>query len=94
MGVLPGILKDYRQQKNLLQKEVADVLGISREHYAQIEAGCCIPSRKLLQKISERLQLNIIIIFDAGKCEFVPCSNEPISRGQTLRKSEGKQGVP
>jgi len=86
MGILSGILKDYRQQKNLLQKEVADLLGISREHYAQIEAGCCIPSLKLLQKISKRLQLNITIVFDDGKCEFVPFSNEPISRGQTHRK--------
>jgi transcriptional regulator with XRE-family HTH domain len=83
MGVLSDILKDYRQQKNLLQKEVADLLEISREHYAQIEGGCCIPSLKLLQKISERLQLNITVVFDDGKCEFVQFSNEPTSRGHT-----------
>ena len=87
MSILPGILKDYRQQNSLLQKEVANLLGISREHYAQIEAGCCIPPLKLLQKISERLQLNITIVFDDGKCEFVPFSSEPSSRGHAHRPS-------
>ena len=86
MDILPSILKGYRQQNSLLQKEVADILGVSREHYAQVEAGCCIPSFKLLQKISERLQLNITIVFDHGKCEFGRFSNGPISRRRIQRK--------
>jgi len=89
MGILPSILKGYRQQNSLLQKEVADVLGVSREHYAQVEAGCCIPSLKLLQKISERLQLNITIVFDHGKCEFLRFSNRSIARRRVQRKWEG-----
>ncbi len=80
MGILSSILKGYRRQNSLLQKEVADMLGVSREHYAQVEAGCCFPSLKLLQKISDRLELNITIVFDHGKCEFVRFSNGSISR--------------
>ena len=86
MDILPSILKQYRQQKCLLQKEVSDKLGVSREHYAQVEAGCCIPSLKLLQKISERLQLNITVVFDHGKCEFVRFQNSSISRRSIRRK--------
>jgi len=70
MLLLADILRQYRRQHALLQKEIAASLGISREHYAQIEGGNVSPSLKLLQRISEKLELNIVVVLDRGKCQF------------------------
>ena len=41
---LSETLKSYRKKKGLRQKEIANLLGISREHYAMIEEGRKPPS--------------------------------------------------
>lgn len=63
-------LKAYRSKNKILQKQMADILGISREHYAQIERGYLLPSSKILATISERLPININISFKKGKNIF------------------------
>ncbi len=69
--MLSELLKEFRQKNNLMQKEMADLLGISREHYAQIESGNVIPSVRLLLIISEKLPIEITIIFSHGTCEYL-----------------------
>ena len=46
-------LKLYRLKNNLLQKQMAHMLGISREYYCKIENDKIIPGRKLIQKITK-----------------------------------------
>jgi len=45
-------LKLYRLKNNLLQQQMAHILGISKEYYCKIENNKIIPGRKLIQKIT------------------------------------------
>lgn len=49
--MLGAVLKTHRKQRRLTQKEFADMLGVSREHYARIENELCKPSYRLFEKI-------------------------------------------
>ncbi len=51
MGTYKKVLKEFRTDNNLAQKQMADKLGISREYYSRLEAGKVVPSRKLFFKI-------------------------------------------
>lgn len=55
---LSEALKQYRQQNKLMQKEMADLLSITREYYASIEEGHKFPSPELLQRIQEKLHIH------------------------------------
>ena len=44
-------LVTYRKQRNFVQKQMADKLSISREHYSRLEEGKAHPSRKLFHRI-------------------------------------------
>ena len=60
----------YRKKNSLLQKEVAGLFNISREHYAQIESGKFTPSIKLLRTMSKKLRLDIQIHVAHGGYTF------------------------
>ncbi|WP_140945631.1 helix-turn-helix transcriptional regulator [Candidatus Thermokryptus mobilis] len=57
-------LKLYRLKNNLLQKQMAYLLGISKEYYCKIENDKIIPGRKLIQKITKLtgIKLNFRIV--------------------------------
>ena len=48
-------LKKLRLNNGLSQKELADKLGISQNHYSNIETGMRCPSVKLAKKIAIEL---------------------------------------
>lgn len=56
-------LKTLRLKNNMLQKELASKVGISKSYYSQIENEKCTPSLKVLCKLCEVLNctLNDII---------------------------------
>ena len=56
------LLRSYRKQHHLLQKDMSALLGISREHYARVESGRIIPGVDLLTTISKKLHITIIIV--------------------------------
>jgi len=89
--LLANILKTYRGRHALLQKEVADVLGISREHYAQIESGHVTPSFKLLQRVSERLDLNFVVVMKNGEYQFEDERNAPRARKKRNTGDRGRR---
>ena len=74
---LSHYLIGFRKKNCLLQKEVADLLNISREHYAQIESGKLVPFIKLLRTISKKLRLDINIHVAHGGYSFL-CKSEKI----------------
>ena len=60
MKELPELLRQYRKKRGLAQKEVAAILGISREHYTRIERGLVTPSQKLSTVIAEKLNITLV----------------------------------
>jgi len=62
MQWLHEALKSYRKKNRLTQKEIAAKLGITREHYAQIEEGKRIPPKQLQNKIAALMDSIVIDI--------------------------------
>lgn len=56
-------LRDYRKQNNLLQKQIAAKIGISREYYSRIEEHRAFPSIQLLHRMASKLHLKITVAF-------------------------------
>ncbi len=54
----------FRRQKKLSQNQLAEELGISREHLAKIETAKRCVSLGLLIDISEKLQIPVKEFFD------------------------------
>jgi transcriptional regulator with XRE-family HTH domain len=52
-------LKSYRRRHNLLQKEMAAKLRITREYYWKIEHGVTAPSTLVLSHISQLIGANV-----------------------------------
>lgn len=77
-------LMRFRKKNRLLQKEIAGLLNISREHYAQIESGKFVPSVKLLRRISKKLRLDIRIRVARDRFSF-SCKPEQHSRRKPAR---------
>jgi transcriptional regulator with XRE-family HTH domain len=48
-------LKKFRMAKGYNQTEFAEIIGIDRSYYNQIERGKVIPSMALLEKIAAEL---------------------------------------
>ena len=74
----------FRKKNRLLQKEIAALLNISREHYAQIESGKFVPSIKLLRTISKKLRLDISIHVAHDRFTLL-CKSEQQSRRKPIR---------
>ncbi len=72
-------IKQLREQKGLLQKEVAAKLGVGYTNYNKIETGIREPSVKELQKLSKlyRLTVDQIINLDSDVPKEVNIKNEP-----------------
>ena len=52
------MLRRYRTQKRLTQKEVSEKGGIKQTSYSRYERGKHLPSRTMLDKLSSALQLD------------------------------------
>lgn len=48
---LRQVLKEYRVSRKIPQKQMAALLGVTREYYASIESGKRFPSTALLKRI-------------------------------------------
>ena len=51
-------IKHYRNLKHLSQEQLAEAIGVSREHIARIEAGTKLPSLDLLVAIANALHIS------------------------------------
>lgn len=48
-------VKEYRKKNGLLQKEMADMLGVTERQYRRIEKGVCSPDVWDIIRIADRL---------------------------------------
>lgn len=62
-------LKALRKAQGFSQYTFADVLGISRQHYSQIEEGHKTPSYPLVKKIKNVLGYTDDDLFDQDEAE-------------------------
>lgn len=55
-------IKQARQKKQLTQEKAAELVGISRSHYAGIEGGRISPGSETLSLIGEKLEIDLNVI--------------------------------
>ena len=63
MDLLLMQIKNLRKSKGLTQKQFADKLKLSHEHYNSIEKGRNNVTIELLNKIAKTFKLHLIITF-------------------------------
>ncbi len=60
---LPIMLRHFRRKKNFTQKQVADMLQISRSSYANYESGRVVPRFDQISKISAILEHDFLFAY-------------------------------
>lgn len=63
-------LKVFRKSKGLTQKELAELLCVSRQTIISIESNRYVPSTILSLKIAKYLEKNVEEIFELEKNDF------------------------
>ncbi|MDI6765262.1 MAG: helix-turn-helix transcriptional regulator [Bacteroidota bacterium] len=94
---LPEILKEFRKENHLAQKEIANKLGITREYYVKIEKGRRIPSMQLIKRMAGFLTTNLFYVFPYDNEVFRKLQDEdenmpknPHGRKKSDNSSQGK----
>lgn len=59
MKILPILLKKYRKQADMTQKEVAEELKISLQAYKHYEAGRRMPGLEMAGKIADIFKISL-----------------------------------
>lgn len=59
--------KDFRESRNLTQKEIAEILGVSRQRVSQIEQGFRPPSARDILTIAEYFKCTTDEVYGLGK---------------------------
>ncbi len=57
-------LIDLRKKYELTQKQVAQLAGISRSYYSEIEVGTKNPGGQTAKKIADVLDFNMVLFFE------------------------------
>ncbi|WP_312459151.1 helix-turn-helix transcriptional regulator [Proteiniclasticum sp.] len=55
-------IRKYRKKKNLTQKELGDIVGISNTYLSDMEIGRTNPSIKTLKRIAKGLEISYVDI--------------------------------
>lgn len=71
-----NILKQLRSQKNILQRDVADYLGVDRTTYVRYENGDCSLNPDMLIKLSDYYGVSVDYIL--GKTNIPQPLNEKL----------------
>ncbi len=62
----PNRLKQLRNEKGLYQKELADILGVSRPTITQYENGTRTPDHETLNKIADYFNISLDYLLGRG----------------------------
>lgn len=76
---LGNVIKKIREQKGLLQKQVANELGIGNTNYNKLENGIHGPSVKELQQLAKYLDMTVdqILNFEGEMPQEVSMEGKP-----------------
>lgn len=64
-------LKNYREDKDLTQQQIADLIPMNQSNYSKIESGIQEPSLYQLTRISEILEVSIDDLLDINHDELI-----------------------
>jgi len=71
LSAIPNNILDRRLSRNLMQLAVAGDLGIPRGTYSTVEAGYCLPSKDLADKICKFYGCELSDLYPEGVREFI-----------------------
>lgn len=57
-------LVEKRKERQLSQQETADLIGISRSYYSEIEVGVKTPGGKTAKRIADLFDVDMAIFFE------------------------------
>ena len=60
---MENYLREYREQANFTQEQLADKVGVSRQSIISIEKGQYIPTTVLALKLAKALKLKVEDLF-------------------------------
>ena len=60
----PNRIKELRIRRGLSQGDVAELIGISRQHYSMVEAGSASPSPRAAKKVADFYSVEIDDLFN------------------------------
>lgn len=89
---LAGNLLQLRQKKGFSQKQLANLVGVTRASIALIESGSSNPSLEVLLKLSSGLKISLdeLIAAPRAECRLMRAADLPVDRrsrqGVTLKK--------
>lgn len=83
------MLKQLRKEKKLTQKELADVLGVSRYMINQYENGKREPSRKTIAKMSEYFNCPIGLLIE--DCYTIDDLQESKEQSESVKTKIGQK---
>ncbi len=89
-----GLLVNYREWNDFIQKEVAAQLHVSREYYSKLERGKAKPSGEIIERILDITGAEIVYrpknkkANDVCKaCSLLTAENKELVSGMILRLS-------
>jgi len=56
-------IANAREKRNLTQKQLADISGIRQSEISKLESGIRNPSIKILKKLADAMDMNLLIDF-------------------------------
>jgi len=62
---MPGIIRQYRDQANLSQQQLADSVGVSKGFISALEGGRSVPNLDMLVQIADALGVRPGVLMDA-----------------------------
>lgn len=84
-------LKSYRTTHHLTQKEMASILGITREYYTKLERGLAQPSYSLWGRMCVELQLDVPPFLKSRNGKSPSGTSEMCTLCLALQKGDRKQ---
>ena len=81
---IASYLRRYREQSEVTQGELADMLGISRQSVISLESGKCIPSVALALKVSRLFKMPVEFIFRDEETDEQ--NNSPEGEGDSMSR--------
>jgi len=86
-------LKDLRTEQNLLQKDVAEMLGVDRSTYSKYESGASEPNFEILLKIARIFNVSIdYLLGNTDQREEKPTPEDGDGLSGNMVKIAGRDG--